>query len=331
MRKLEHAAKHLRAAGLGLVMAGAAAGATAGEPDSRLAEGWGYRVAGVFSIAADTASPDHAIRRIALSRVPSPSAPPRSPVLSRSSTRSGIDDHAGSGSTGTAGSGFFGTVAIPFSGIASEASWLKVRNAGISASPCKGDPVCEARNGLSKATLRLAENGAFYEKLTAVNRYVNDAIRYESDHSIRGVEDYWASPAETMTLGRGDCEDFAILKYAMLRELGVPGRSLSLVILRDTARNLYHAVLAVSTNKGNFILDNVRDAVLPDVRIRNYQPLYSFSDGRSWIHGVQSDQKLAGAPRFVGDVSPGESAVLTTVEAPLPPSLISDLRPVFRP
>lgn len=95
------------------------------------------------------------------------------------------------------------------------------------------------------ADAREAPRGQLVER---VNQIVNRA-RYFSDAAIWGQSDYWASPAELFSRG-GDCEDFAIAKYLLLKELGVPTSSMRVLITRD------HAVLAVEYNGRSSVLDN---------------------------------------------------------------------------
>ena len=65
-----------------------------------------------------------------------------------------------------------------------------------------------------------------------VNRAVNLAITAKGDVAQWGVEDYWNSPFETLRSGRGDCEDYAIVKYVALREAGLSKGDVKIVILR---------------------------------------------------------------------------------------------------
>ena len=44
---------------------------------------------------------------------------------------------------------------------------------------------------------------------------------------------------------QGISEDYAIIKYFTLKEMGVDPKSMRIVVLRDTIRNLAHAVLVV--------------------------------------------------------------------------------------
>lgn len=117
-------------------------------------------------------------------------------------------------------------------------------------------------------------------------RYVNafwNTWPYKEDIVNWGVEDYWAIPAEFLKKS-GDCEDYAIVKYFTLKELGIPRENMRIVVVRDTVRNLAHAVLAVYMDGDAYILDNLSNAVLSHSRIRQYSPQYSVNEVGRWAH-----------------------------------------------
>lgn len=117
-------------------------------------------------------------------------------------------------------------------------------------------------------------------------RYVNafwNTWPYKEDITNWGVEDYWEIPAEFLKKS-GDCEDYAIIKYFTLKELGVPPETMRIVVVRDTIRNLAHAVLAVYLNNDAYILDNLSNAVLSHTRLRQYSPQYSVNESGRWAH-----------------------------------------------
>ena len=117
-------------------------------------------------------------------------------------------------------------------------------------------------------------------------RYVNsfwNTWPYKEDIVNWGTEDYWAIPAEFLKKS-GDCEDYAIIKYFTLKELGIPPENMRIVVVRDTVRNLAHAVLAVYLNGDAYILDNLSNAVLSHSRIRQYSPQYSVNEMGRWAH-----------------------------------------------
>lgn len=183
----------------------------------------------------------------------------------------------------------FATLTVPFGNLPAARSWKSVRgtvNAGI---PVCGSDCTPAQKRLANVLAR-AQGMSFREKLQAVNGSINTSIRYTADAELYRQKDHWATPAETLGRQKGDCEDYALLKMAALRSLGFPEASMSIVILRVTDRKLYHAVLAVSTSEGHFILDNLRPNVTLDRSYSNYMPLYSVSADRAWIHGRQAGE-----------------------------------------
>lgn len=190
---------------------------------------------------------------------------------------------------------FFGSAPVPFSAGPTQRRWDHVRASldGYRQIQCAGAGNCAQRARLLETLVATERTADLPTKLEGVNATVNAMIRYRADRSVNGVTDNWADPADTVRSGAGDCEDYAILKLALLRELGVPMHSMSIVILRDRSRNMYHAVLAVTTNHGHLILDNMRNRVVRDTAISDYQPLYSFSADRSWIHGQKVHTRLA--------------------------------------
>jgi transglutaminase-like putative cysteine protease len=52
------------------------------------------------------------------------------------------------------------------------------------------------------------------------NEQINRDVPYVSEPL--GL-DAWQTPTQTMTAQSGDCEDFAILKYAVMKRSGLPG------------------------------------------------------------------------------------------------------------
>ena len=214
--------------------------------------------------------------------------------------------------TGSVPKSFFGTVALPFSAIAVRGQWVKVRNLPLPTKKnCESDS-CRARVAQVLDAVRRGASKDFAGKLALANATANRIIEYKTDRQNYGKLDYWAGAAQIVQRGSGDCEDYAILKQSLLRAMGVPDKSMSIIILKDTARNLYHAVLGVSTNQGHLILDNVKGDVFRDVNVKNYRPLFSFSGDRSWVHGTKADPAMVAASGNVSlnDIVPGESAAV---------------------
>ena len=129
-----------------------------------------------------------------------------------------------------------------------------------------------------------ARGGGWGEALAAVNGYVN-ATPYHRDRDRHGVVDHWSGPLEFLA-GGGDCEDYAIAKYASLRLLGFPIGALRIVVLEDRLRGLAHAVLAVREGSRVWILDNQSDVVQRVEALPHYEPYYAVNEAQRWLHRV---------------------------------------------
>lgn len=112
-------------------------------------------------------------------------------------------------------------------------------------------------------------------RLGWINRAVNLSIRPMSDWAQYGYADVWASPLQTLGSGAGDCEDYAILKYAILRELGFSTDDLRLVIVQDSKLQMEHAVVAVRSEGKWAILDNRTMAILNPEQTQDYRALFA--------------------------------------------------------
>lgn len=94
------------------------------------------------------------------------------------------------------------------------------------------------------------------DNVMKVNRWVNRNIEYITDKENQRIADYWQTPRETLKSLKGDCEDFAILKYFMLINWGIPDTEL--MIWYGNTPIGAHAVLIYKDN----ILDNRTDKLI---------------------------------------------------------------------
>ena len=108
--------------------------------------------------------------------------------------------------------------------------------------------------------------------LGEINRAINLSIRPMSDLAQYGVEDYWASPLESLGSGAGDCEDYAIAKYVALEESGITPADMQLEIVRDVEHQATHAVVEVRYKDEWLILDN-RTLLIMNTEQTHYYPL----------------------------------------------------------
>jgi predicted transglutaminase-like cysteine proteinase len=105
-----------------------------------------------------------------------------------------------------------------------------------------------------------------------INRAAGLAIRPVSDEMQWGVADHWSDPFETLLSNRGDCEDYAILKYAALLEAGVPREDVKIVILKNFFPNEDHAAVATRVDGQWLILDNRTLTLVRDTDITRAIP-----------------------------------------------------------
>jgi predicted transglutaminase-like cysteine proteinase len=94
--------------------------------------------------------------------------------------------------------------------------------------------------------------------LKQVNKYVNDTVKPITDLEHWGTIEKWSYPTD----GYGDCEDYVLLKRKMLIDAGWPQESLLVTVVRDR-NDEGHAVLTVTTDRGEFVLDNENTSVVP--------------------------------------------------------------------
>lgn len=122
---------------------------------------------------------------------------------------------------------------------------------------CKRYPQKCAANKGSSAPLRLSAKQ--WQLISRVNARINRKVTAATDAEIYGKEEYWEYPDKSGWFG--DCEDYVLLKQRILEEHGIPAADLLITVVRKPDGEA-HAVLTVRTERGDYVLDNLRDAVL---------------------------------------------------------------------
>lgn len=108
------------------------------------------------------------------------------------------------------------------------------------------------------APLAVVLTARAWKGLVSVNNWVNQAIKPVTDIEHWGVMEKWSYPDD----GYGDCEDYVLLKRLMLMAAGWPREVLLITVVRDR-KDEGHAVLTVKTDKGEYVLDNQNESILP--------------------------------------------------------------------
>lgn len=141
------------------------------------------------------------------------------------------------------------------------------------------------------AMVRSLGGEADEKKLLRVNAFFNRHFQFRSDREVWAQEDYWATPEEFMAKGSGDCEDFAIAKYATLVQLGIPAEHLRLMYVRlktGALANTAHMVLGYTTPESEvpLILDNLITSIRPLSQRKDLALVFSFNTEGLWTAGA---------------------------------------------
>lgn len=110
---------------------------------------------------------------------------------------------------------------------------------------------------LGATTAPVALTRAKWSELAKINLSANRSVKPVTDLDYYNVEEYWTYPDSY-----GDCEDYVLLKRQVLMQKGWPASNLLITVVRQLSGD-GHAVLTVRTDHGDFILDNLRDEILP--------------------------------------------------------------------
>jgi predicted transglutaminase-like cysteine proteinase len=140
------------------------------------------------------------------------------------------------------------------------------------------------------ATIKLTVE--VWNAIRAVNSRVNASVIPITDYDQWGVLDRWDLP----TTGYGDCEDMQLLKRKLLAERGLPRRTMRMTVVIDDQGD-GHAVLMLRTDRGDFVLDNKTDAILPWDRTAYVFSKREGHDGTAWVSLGQAASPVATANR----------------------------------
>jgi len=120
-------------------------------------------------------------------------------------------------------------------------------------------------------------------RIAAVDCFINSFAWIDDDRLYRKA-DYWATPSEFLANEAGDCEDFAIVKYVGLAQLGFSEDRLRIALVYDRRRNLQHALTIVYWNGDALILDSLAEDPLSHTKVTRYRPICSFNRHQLWVH-----------------------------------------------
>ena len=132
---------------------------------------------------------------------------------------------------------------------------------GLTSQPIGHYEFCRAQP--SECSIRSRDRGpvrltrSLWNRILSVNVSVNRSVRPMNDFDLFGKDEVWTYPN-----GVGDCEDYVLQKRRVLQSRGIPLSNLLITVVRKK-NGEGHAVLTVRTDRGDYVLDNLTDAVLP--------------------------------------------------------------------
>jgi predicted transglutaminase-like cysteine proteinase len=137
--------------------------------------------------------------------------------------------------------------------------------------------------------VRLSLSPERWNLIYQVNAFVNNKIAPVSDEELYGKPEYWTFPTDA-----GDCEDYLLLKKRYLEGLGFPSEALLITVVLDE-KNQGHAVLTVTTDKGDVVLDNRRNDVLVwNETGYTYLKRQSAGDPKLWVSLIRRQPETSG-------------------------------------
>jgi predicted transglutaminase-like cysteine proteinase len=244
-------------------------------------------------LAKQQAAPDPLIVRVQATSLQAP------PALAAQFTRAIAPINPAAEGVASGRPDVFGTVALRVSHTPLDGKWRSVERSNVGPQAAR---FADRLKGKSS-----------FERLEAVNWYVNRRVQFVDDRKQFGKADVWSAAADTLRRGKGDCEDYAIAKMQMLRRAGLAERDLYLVIVKDLVRRADHAVLVARAGGHMYVLDNGTDEVLDSASVGDYRPVLSFSASGEWTHGY----RVTPAPLMIAAREPNPP--LTPASAPADP------------
>lgn len=127
--------------------------------------------------------------------------------------------------------------------------------------------------------------------LDRLNRAIN-AHGYVAAAGNWGRRDYRETPFEFMSRN-GQCEDYAIAKFMILRALSFANDQLRVLVVRDVAHQVDHAVLVADLDGTSWLLDSVNDQVAPLASATQYRAYYAINETGWWFYNPNPVQIAA--------------------------------------
>jgi len=165
-------------------------------------------------------------------------------------------------------------------------NWMGMLKRWSNGTPCQESNTCTTK-GWAGLVAQVKAAGDPMAQIKLANALMNDPKQhpYLEDLNNWGQTDYWATAYQFLRKS-GDCEDFSIAKYMLLKAAGYPVENMRVVAVRiRSLGGIGHAILVVYQNDGPYVLDNRVPQVLREALVRSdFQPAISMNEQFWWVH-----------------------------------------------
>ena len=165
------------------------------------------------------------------------------------------------------------------------ANWRAMLQRWANGAACESN-TCTSK-GWDALVAKVKAAGDPMAQIKTANSLMNDPAQhpYIEDINNWGKTEYWATAFQFLRKS-GDCEDFSIAKYMLLKAAGMPVDNMRIVAVRiRSLGGIGHAVLVVYQGDKALVLDN-RVAPVMDEKLvrREFQPALSVNELSWWVH-----------------------------------------------
>ncbi len=165
------------------------------------------------------------------------------------------------------------------------ANWRAMLQRWANGAPCESN-TCTGK-GWDALVAKVKAAGDPMAQIKTANSLMNDPAQhpYIEDINNWGKTEYWATAFQFLKKS-GDCEDFSIAKYMLLKAAGMPIENMRVVAVRiRSLGGIGHAILVVYQGDKALVLDNRVAPVMDEKLVRSeFQPALSVNEQSWWVH-----------------------------------------------
>jgi predicted transglutaminase-like cysteine proteinase len=189
---------------------------------------------------------------------------------------------------------------------------------------CAAQPAeCEPAPALPSLVQLTVQSWTELNKINAIANEEIEPISDEDHYRIyeQNILNWWTYPDD----GKGNCNDYALMKRKLLIEAGWPMASLWLTVVIDH-HGAGHLILMIRTDRGDLILDNMRKRIVRWNRTGyRFVMRQSELDPNKWV-SIEAKGEL----RTAADETHADEALRTLVAATRNKMAFSNLREPYR-